>query len=38
VGNVARMGYNRNAYRTLVEKREGKRPVGRHRRGWKHGI
>jgi hypothetical protein len=24
------MGHKRNAYRTLVEKHEGKRPVGRH--------
>jgi hypothetical protein len=30
-GHVARMGENRNAYRTLVGKPEGKRPVGRPR-------
>jgi hypothetical protein len=32
VGNVARMGENRNAYRLLVGKPEGKRPLGRPRR------
>jgi hypothetical protein len=33
-GNVARMGETRNAYRILVGKPEGKRPLGRPRRGW----
>jgi hypothetical protein len=36
-GHVARMGgggENRNAYRTLVGKPEGKRPLGRPRRRW----
>jgi hypothetical protein len=33
-GHVARMGANRNAYRLLVEKPEGKRPLGRRRRRW----
>jgi hypothetical protein len=31
-GRVAQMGNKRNAYRTLVEKPEGKRPLGRPRR------
>jgi hypothetical protein len=31
-GYVARMGENRNAYRTLVGTPEGKRPLGRPRR------
>jgi hypothetical protein len=30
-GNVARMGETRNAYRILVGKPEGKRPLGRPR-------
>jgi hypothetical protein len=30
-GHVARMGANRNAYRILVGRPEGKRPLGRHR-------
>jgi hypothetical protein len=33
-GHVARMGEKRNAYRLLVGKPEGKRPLGRPRRGW----
>jgi hypothetical protein len=33
-GHVARMGERRNAYRLLVGKTEGKRPLGRPRRGW----
>jgi hypothetical protein len=32
VGHVARMGDKRNAYRILVGKPEGKRPLGRPRR------
>jgi hypothetical protein len=32
------MGENRNAYRILVGKPEGKRPVGRPRRRWKDNI
>jgi hypothetical protein len=31
-------GRNRNAYRTLVEKPEGKRPLGRPRRRWVNNI
>jgi hypothetical protein len=33
-GHVARMGENRNAYRLLMGKPEGKRPLGRPRRRW----
>jgi hypothetical protein len=33
-GHVARMGEKRNAYKTLVGKPEGKRPLGRTRRRW----
>jgi hypothetical protein len=33
-GHVERMGEKRNAYRLLVEKPEGKRPLGRPRRRW----
>jgi hypothetical protein len=33
-GGVARMGEKRNAYRLLVGKPEGKRPLGRPRRRW----
>jgi hypothetical protein len=32
VGHVARMGEKRNAYRLLVGKPKGKRPLGRPRR------
>jgi len=34
VGHVARMGEERGAYRVLVGKPEGKRPLGRSRRRW----
>jgi hypothetical protein len=37
-GHVARMGENRNAYRILVGKPEGKRPLGRTRRKWEDNI
>jgi hypothetical protein len=37
-GHVARMGEERNVYRVLVGKTEGKRPLGRPRRGCKNGI
>jgi hypothetical protein len=33
-GHVARMGEKRNAYRLLVGKTEGKRPLGRSRCRW----
>jgi hypothetical protein len=36
--HVARMGEKRNAYRTLVGKPEGKRPLGRPRRMWVDNI
>jgi len=36
--NVARMGEGRCVYRVLVEKPEGKRPLGRHRRRWENNI
>jgi hypothetical protein len=37
-GHVARMGEERNAYRVLVGKTEGKRPVERPRRRWEDVI
>jgi transcription termination factor 2 len=37
-GHVARMGEKRNAYRILVGKQEGKRPLGRPRRRWVDNI
>jgi len=33
-GHVARMGMEKGVYRVLVEKPEGKRPLGRPRRTW----
>jgi hypothetical protein len=36
--HVARMGEKRNAYRLLVGKPEGKRPLGRPRRRWVDNI
>jgi hypothetical protein len=33
-GHVARIRENRNAYRLVVGKSGGKRPLGRPRRGW----
>jgi hypothetical protein len=36
-GRVARMGEERNAYRLLVGKPEGKWPLGRPRRRWVDG-
>ncbi|KAJ4431235.1 hypothetical protein ANN_19832, partial [Periplaneta americana] len=35
---VARMGESRNAYRVLVGRPEGKRPLGRPRRRWEDNI
>ncbi|KAJ4438518.1 hypothetical protein ANN_14463 [Periplaneta americana] len=37
-GHVARMGESRNAYRVLVWRPEGKRPLGRPRRRWEDNI
>ena len=37
-GHVARMEQSRNAYRVLVAKPEGKRPLGRPRRRWDDNI
>jgi hypothetical protein len=37
-GHVARMGEKRNAYRILVGKSEGKRPLERPRRRWVDNI
>jgi hypothetical protein len=37
-GNVVRMAEKRNAYRILVGKQEGKRPLGRPRRRWVDNI
>jgi hypothetical protein len=38
VGHIARMGEKRNAYRLIVGKPEGKRPVGSPRRRWVDNI
>jgi hypothetical protein len=37
-GHVAQMGEKRNAYRILMGKLEGKRPLGRPRRRWEDNI
>jgi hypothetical protein len=37
-GHVARVGEERNVYRVLVGKPEGKRQLGRPRRRWEDGI
>jgi hypothetical protein len=37
-GHVARMGEERGVRRVLVGKTEGKRPLGRTRRGWEDNI
>jgi hypothetical protein len=37
-GHVARMGETRNAYRILVGKPEGKKPLERPRRNWVNNI
>jgi hypothetical protein len=37
-GHVARRGEKKNAYRLLLGKREGKRPLGRPRRRWVDNI
>jgi hypothetical protein len=36
--HVARRGEKRNAYRLLVGKPEGRRPIGRPRRWWEDNI
>jgi hypothetical protein len=35
---VARKGEERKVYKVLARKPEGKRPLGRPRRGWEDGI
>jgi hypothetical protein len=37
-GHVLRVGERRSLYRVLVEKREGKRQLGRPRRRWEDNI
>jgi hypothetical protein len=37
-GHVARVGEGRGVYRILVERTEGKRPLGRPRRRWEDNI
>jgi hypothetical protein len=37
-GHVARMGQERNVYRVLIGKPEGKRPLGKPRRRWEDEI
>jgi hypothetical protein len=37
-GHVAHVGEMRNAYKTLVGKREGKKPLGRPRHRWEDNI
>jgi hypothetical protein len=37
-GQVAHMGEVKGAYNILVGKPEGRRPLGRHRRGWEDNI
>jgi hypothetical protein len=37
-GHVARMAEERNAYKVLMGKPEGERPLGRPRRRWEDGI
>jgi hypothetical protein len=36
--NVARTGETRNAYKVVVGKPEGKRPLGRPSRRWKYNV
>jgi hypothetical protein len=38
VGHIARMGKKRNAYRLLVGKPDGRKPLGRPRRRWLDNI
>jgi hypothetical protein len=37
-GHVARMGEGRGAYRILVGRPEGRRPIGKPRRRWEDNI
>ena len=37
-GHVARMGEGRGVHRVLIRKPEGKRPLGKPRRGWENNI
>jgi hypothetical protein len=37
-GNIASVGEKRNAYRILVGKPEGKKPLGRLRHRWEDNI
>jgi hypothetical protein len=37
-GHMAHMGEGRGAYRALIGRREGKRPLGRPRRRWEDNI
>jgi hypothetical protein len=37
-GHIACIGEKRNGYRLLVEKPEGRRPLGRRRRRWVDNI
>jgi hypothetical protein len=37
-GHVAGMGEMRNAYKILIGKPEGRKPLGRPKRGWKDNI
>jgi hypothetical protein len=37
-GNIARMGARRGAYKVLVGRPEGRRPLGRSRRTWEDNI
>jgi hypothetical protein len=37
-GHVAHMGEERKVYKVLVGKPEGRRPLGRPRRGWENVI
>jgi hypothetical protein len=38
LGHVAGLGGRRGAYRALVRKHKGKRPLGRHRHRWEDNI
>ena len=38
LGHVARTGENRGVHRILVRKSDGRRPLGRPRRGWEDNI